>query len=363
MQMFFYVQQKTQYESAGIFLLYIYPMKILYSFIVPVYNRPDEIDELLQSMTLQDSNISFEVVIVEDGSTIPCKSVIDQYKEQLHLLYFMKPNTGPGDSRNAGMEKANGDFFLILDSDVILPKDYLFHVHSFLKNHPVDCFGGPDLAHDSFSSLQKAIDFTMTSFLTTGGIRGSKTPIQTYEPRSFNMGIQKKLFYETKGFTNIHPGEDPDLSIRIQKLGYKTVFNPLAGVYHKRRISFEKFFKQVYKFGLVRPILFKKHPSSRKLSYFFPSLFGLAFLLSIILCFFSSYSLLFLFLSYFSVVFVVSLQKFQSISISSQVLLAVIIQFFGYGLGFFNSFFKIHLFHKIPQQEFPFLFYEGKNKF
>lgn len=345
------------------FMLYIYAMNYFFSFIIPVYNRPLEVDELLSSISKQQGKISFEVVIIEDGSTQTCEEVVKKYNTKFAIQYLQKENTGPGDSRNYGMQKANGNFFLILDSDVILPTHYLQNVDAFLIAHKADCFGAPDLAHPNFSSLQKAIDFTMTSFITTGGIRGNKIHIQTYEPRSFNMGISKKLFLKTNGFTNIHPGEDPDLSIRIQKLGYKTYFIPNAGVFHKRRISWEKFFQQVYKFGLVRPILFKKHPETVKLSYYFPTLFSATLMVSLLFALNDFNYLLYVFLLYFLVLAVLSFVKFQSIKISLLVILATLIQFTGYGLGFIKSLFYIHILRRQPKNTFPFLFYTGEHQF
>ena len=344
-------------------MLYIYRMEYFYSFIVPVYNRPDEIDELLYSIQKQKGKLAFEVVIVEDGSTNTCQHVIKKYENNIQINYLEKRNTGPGDSRNYGMLNANGNFFLILDSDVILPDKYLLSVNIFLKSNNIECFGGPDLAHPNFSDLQKAIDYTMTSFLTTGGIRGSKNRIQTYEPRSFNMGISKHLFQITNGFAHIHPGEDPDLSIRIQKLGFKTAFLPDAGVFHKRRIAWAKFFQQVYKFGLVRPILFKKHPDTLKLSYFFPSLFSLFLGIALILSIFNFHYLLWLYMLYFLSLGILSFFKYKSFKISLFVILAAIIQFTGYGIGFLKSYLYIHILNRKAEAQFPFLFYTGKHKF
>jgi len=256
--------------------MYFSRMDINYSFIIPVYNRPDEIEELLTSFTSFKTKISFEVVLVEDGSTISSKSIVDKFSEELNISYFEKENTGPGDSRNFGMRNARGNFFIILDSDVILPENYLNEVDFYLGNHKVDCFGGPDAAHQAFTPIQKAINFVMTSFLTTGGIRGKKNSVKEYEPRSFNMGISKEAFVETNGFGKIHPGEDPDLAIRIKNKGFKTGFIEKAFVYHKRRIDWNKFYIQVNKFGKVRPILTSWHPYTSSIVFWFPSSFVLA---------------------------------------------------------------------------------------
>ena len=193
-----------------------------FSIIIPVYNRPDEINELLESLLQSSYKGEYEIVIVEDGSTIACEEVVAKYSNSLNISYYYKSNSGPGDSRNYGMKKAKGDYFIIFDSDCIIPDHYLSEVEKELNSNYVDCFGGPDKALKSFSNIQKAINFAMTSFLTTGGIRGGSEKISKFQPRSFNMGISKKAFLDSNGFGNIHPGEDPDLSIRLWKLGYET---------------------------------------------------------------------------------------------------------------------------------------------
>ena len=196
-------------------------MDIKYSLIIPVYNRPDEVDELLESLTKQTYK-EFEVLIIEDGSSIPCKEVCDKYASELRLTYIFKPNSGPGPSRNFGMEKATGNYFIIFDSDCIIPPGYMLAVQKGLTANYVECFGGPDAAHDSFSDIQKAINYTMTSFFTTGGIRGGSESLGKFQPRSFNMGISKKAFEQVGGFGKIHPGEDPDLTFRIWEKGFNT---------------------------------------------------------------------------------------------------------------------------------------------
>ena len=246
-----------------------------------VYNRPEEIRELLESFCDLDSPKTFEIVIIEDGSSLDSRLIVENFQSQLNISYYFKENTGPGDSRNYGMKRANGHYFIILDSDCILPNQYLSEVISFLNQHYVDCFGGPDTARYNFSELQKAINFSMTSKITTGGVRGGDKEIQGYEPRSFNMGISKEAFNASGGFGNIHPGEDPDLSIRLKAIGYKLSLIPQAFVYHKRRLSLDSFFVQVYKFGQVRPILNKWHPQSKKIAYWFPLVFVLGLVLSL----------------------------------------------------------------------------------
>ncbi|WP_042249465.1 glycosyltransferase [Jejuia pallidilutea] len=335
-------------------------MQLHYSFIIPVYNRPDEVDELLSSFQAMETQLDYEIVIVEDGSTETSKDVVEKYSADLKISYFFKENTGPGDSRNYGMQHAKGNYFIILDSDVIMPKNYLSEVDKSLKTGYVDCFGGPDAAHQSFSDLQKAINFAMTSFITTGGIRGNTNAIDKFQPRSFNMGLSKKAFLASKGFGQIHPGEDPDLSIRLWDLGFKTKLIPEAIVYHKRRISWRKFQQQVRKFGLVRPILNKWHPSTKKLTYWFPSLFIIGLDVSIILAIFGISWLLGLYILYFFIALALALYTTKSLKVAVMAILAIYIQFFGYGLGFLESTFAINFLKKDPETHFPKLFFKLK---
>ena len=334
-------------------------MQLEFSFIIPVYNRPDEINELLDSFTKLNTAIDYEIVIIEDGSTLTSKSIIEDYNSKLNIAYYYKDNTGPGDSRNYGMQHAKGNYFIILDSDCILPKEYLNEVVNGLETNYVDCFGGPDSAHKSFSNLQKAINFTMTSFITTGGIRGHKNNSSDFQPRSFNMGISKEAFLKSKGFGNIHPGEDPDLSIRLNKLGFKTALIPNAFVYHKRRVSWSKFYTQVYKFGLVRAILNKWHPESRKITYWFPTLFSFGFLVAVLLLLLNIKWLLWCYIVYFVLVFFASLFSTKSLHIAILSLVAVCIQFFGYGYGYLKSTFVVQVLKKKPEQYFQNLFFKS----
>ena len=331
---------------------------MFFSFIVPVYNRPDEIDELLESLTRFTSSIPFEVVIVEDGSTIPCENIIEKYTPKLTISYYFKSNSGPGDSRNYGMTLAKGDYYIILDSDCIIPPNYLSQVQKSLEEEYVDCFGGPDAALDSFSDIQKAINFTMTSFLTTGGIRGGSEKVDKFQPRSFNMGLSKKAFEASNGFGNIHPGEDPDLSIRLWNLDFKTKLIKNAFVYHKRRISWEKFQIQVNKFGKARPILNFWYPEYTKITFWFPSLFLLGFLFSALLAIFKIYFFIALYGFYFSLLFISSLLSNKSLKIALYSLWATIIQFYGYGKGFLQSYYKISILKQKPQEAFPELFFK-----
>lgn len=331
---------------------------MLFSLIIPVFNRPDEIAELLESLLQLDYKEDYEIVIVEDGSSIKCDDVVRDYGGKLNISYYFKENSGPGNSRNYGMQKAKGNYFIIFDSDCIIPKTYLTEVANALKQDYVDCFGGPDKALDSFSDIQKAINFAMTSFLTTGGIRGSSEKIDKFQPRSFNMGLSRKAFESSNGFGNIHPGEDPDLSIRLWKLGFETQLFPTAFVYHKRRIDWEKFYIQVNKFGKARPILNSWYPQYNKITFFFPSVFIIGFAVALILLIFTYDSFLQLYFIYFLVLFLVSTYQNKSIKVGFLSIKAVWKQFYGYGTGFMESFLKIIILKQKPQEAFPELFFK-----
>ncbi len=255
-----------------------------YSVVVPVYNRPDEVDELLDSLTRQRMR-NFEVVIVEDGSQLTCQEVCGRYADRLDISYFMKPNSGPGQSRNYGVERARGRYVLILDSDVIVPEEWLEAIDQELRCDPCEAFGGPDRAHQSFTPTQKAISYSMTSFFTTGGIRGGKKKLDKFYPRSFNMGIRRDVYTQLGGFSPMRFGEDIDFSIRIFKAGCKCRLFPAAWVYHKRRTDFRKFWRQVYNSGIARINLYKRYPESLKLVHLLPAVFtaGVAVLVLLML--------------------------------------------------------------------------------
>ncbi|MBP3510419.1 MAG: glycosyltransferase [Prevotella sp.] len=243
-----------------------------YSVIVPVFNRPDEVDELLQSLTGQTLK-DFEVIIVEDGSERDCRAVTDRYKDSLDVKYYMKPNSGPGQSRNYGAERASGEYLIVLDSDVVLPPGYMQAVDDELRREPADAFGGPDCAHPSFTDTQKAISYSMTSFFTTGGIRGGKKKLDKFYPRSFNMGIRRDVYMRLGGFSRMRFGEDIDFSIRIFKAGCRCRLFPEAWVWHKRRTDMRKFFRQVYNSGIARINLYRKYPESLKAVHLLPTVF------------------------------------------------------------------------------------------
>jgi len=327
------------------------------SFIIPVYNRPDEIDELLSSFSCLEGDKDFEIVIIEDGSSKKCDHVLKRFSD-LNISYRLKTNSGPGDSRNHGMNLAKGRYYIILDSDVILPVNYNKVLIDNLTNDYSDCFGGVDDSHKSFNNFQKAVSFSMTSFITTGHIRGGSKS-KYFQPRSFNMGISREAFLKSKGFGNIHPGEDPDLSIRLKKLGFSTKLYSDLKVFHKRRVSIASFFKQVYKFGVARTILNNRYPSSKKIIYWFPSFFSIIFLMSIILLLFKIDSLIFtLYLIYFLIVFTQSSIK-NNIWVGFLSVITTIIQFFGYGYGFLKSLIFINIFsNKKIESIFPKMFFK-----
>lgn len=342
----------------GILYFITFASMIQYSFVIPVYNRPQEIKELLESMLSMEFPHSFEVVIVEDGSTETSEDVVRDFGGKLNISYYFKPNSGPGDSRNYGMSRAKGNYFIILDSDVLMPPHYLKTVDAFLSKKFYHCFGGADAAHDSFTPLQKAINYVMTSFLTTGGIRGSAKSVQRFEPRSFNMGISKEAFEKTGGFGKIHPGEDPDLSQRILSAGYETAFIPNAYIYHKRRISWEKFYTQVKKFGTARPILNQWHPSASKPTFWLPSLFVLFVVLSLVFGVFWHWVFILPLVIYCAVVFIDSSILNRSLYIGLLTLFAVFIQFFGYGLAFAKSSWFMTILKRDPKEQFPHMFFD-----
>tara|TARA_A200000113_G_scaffold180385_1_gene166181 strand:+ start:62 stop:1066 length:1005 start_codon:yes stop_codon:yes gene_type:complete len=310
------------------------------SFIIPVFNRPDEIDELLKSFANLSGEKDFEIVIVEDGSTNKCDQIIKNYNN-LNISYYFKKNSGPGDSRNFGMKKAKGSYYIILDSDCILRDDYFENVMINLNNNYADCFGGIDDAHISFSNFQKAISFSMTSFITTGHLRGGKWS-KDFQPRSFNMGISKIAFEDSRGFINIHPGEDPDLSLRLYKKGYLIKNYDDVVVFHKRRISLKSFFTQVYKFGVARSILNSMHKDSKKIIYWFPFFFSLLLILSIFSIFLFPNKLVLLFFIYFSLILISCTIK-NNLIVAILAIVTTATQFFAYALGFLKGNTKIFL--------------------
>lgn len=309
-----------------------------YSVIIPVYNRPEEVEELLASLTLQ-AFTEFEVIVVEDGSQITCKGIVDRYEHRLNIFYFEKPNSGPGLTRNFGAERANGEYFIFFDSDCIIPTNYFLEIDKELERNNVDAFGGPDRAHPSFTNVQKAINYSMTSFFTTGGIRGGKRKLDKFHPRSFNMGISRVAFMASGGFANMRFGEDVDLSLRLIKNGFKTRLLPNAFVYHKRRTDFRKFFRQVFNSGKARINLHLLHRGSLKIVHLLPTVFVLGMMLAIIASPLLPCILLFPII-YSVAVFLHSLIIGNSLIVSLFSIGAAWVQLVGYGTGFIAAFWK-----------------------
>ena len=306
-----------------------------FSVIIPVYNRPDEIDELLHSLTMQQFT-DFEVIVAEDGSTVPCKDIVDKYTGSLDIKYFYKPNTGRGDTRNYGAERSKGDYLIIVDSDCIIPEGYFTAIEKELEEEPSDAFGGRDHAHESFTVIQKAINYSMTSFFTTGGIRGGKKKMDKFHPRSCNLGIRRELYYALGGFSEMPHGEDIDFSIRVFNAGYSCRLFPDAWVYHKRRTDFRKFFKQVYHFGEGRIALYKMYPQTLKLVYLLPSIFTVGVILLLLGSIFYP-CLLLLLLLYSLFILTDATIRNRSLLIGAYAVVASFIQLLGYGLGFLRA--------------------------
>ena len=316
-------------------------MELKFSIIIPVYNRPQEIEELLQSLTKQTFDKDFEILIIEDGSTLKSDKIVSKYTNLLNIKYYFKENSGAGESRNFGMQLATGNYFIILDSDCIIPSHYLEEVEKALKQNFTDAYGGSDAAHESFTTIQKAINYSMTSFLTTGGIRGSKKAVGKFQPRSFNFGISKKAFEATNGFSKMRIGEDIDLTFRLWENNFHTQFIENAFVYHKRRTNLKQFFRQTFLFGNARPFLSRKYPDTAKITYWFPMVFILFFGASIVFLFLGYKLPIGLFGIYFTALFLDSFIKNKKVSIAVLSIATTLIQFTGYGLGFIKGLFGV----------------------
>ena len=339
-----------------------------YSVIVPVYNRPDEVDELLESLSNQTQK-DFEVIIVEDGSVNTCKDVCDKYADILVLHYYAKENSGPGQSRNYGAERANGEYLLILDSDVVLPTDYLTTIDQSLAANPTEAFGGPDAAHPSFTPIQKAISYSMTSFFTTGGIRGGrsasgcllskgrKKALDKFYPRSFNMGIRRDVYQKLGGFTKMRFGEDIDFSYRIVEAGYRPQLFTEARVWHKRRTDFRKFFRQVYNSGIARINLEKRHPGTMKIVHLLPTVFTIGTFAQILAALVFPIALVPIIL-YSILILIDSSINNKSLWVGLLSIPAAFVQLTGYGLGFIESWWKRCVLKKDEFQAFEKTFYK-----
>ena len=343
-----------------------------FSIIIPVYNRPDEVDELLQSLCEQTVK-DFEVIIVEDGSINPCKDVCSKYAGILSLHYYAKENSGPGQSRNYGAERANGKYVIILDSDVVLPSGYLQAIEEELAQQPCEAFGGPDAAHPDFTPVQKAISYSMTSFFTTGGIRGGKAKLDKFYPRSFNMGIRRDVYQQLGGFTKMRFGEDIDFSYRIVEAGYQPRLFPEAWVWHKRRTDFRKFFRQVYNSGIARINLEKRHPGTMKLVHLLPTVFTVGVIALILISavgralmhyvdhdqfYWMCFAPWLPILLYSLLIFIDSSIKNKSPHVGLLSIPAAFVQLMGYGLGFIESWWKRCILKQDEFQAFEQTFYK-----
>jgi glycosyltransferase involved in cell wall biosynthesis len=357
--------------------------KMLYSFIIPVFNRPDEVWELLESLTRQTQK-DFEVIIVEDGSEKTCKAVCEDFADRLDIHYYYKENSGPGQSRNYGAERAHGEWLIVLDSDVVLPSDYLHAVDSsgvcrvdseefataipspdgtpvgdfsLFTLHPslIAAWGGPDAAHPDFTPVQKAISYSMTSFFTTGGIRGGKAKLDKFYPRSYNMGIRREVYLKLGGFSKMRFGEDIDFSYRIVEAGYQTRLIPKAWVWHKRRTDFRKFFRQVYNSGIARINLEKRHPGTLKLVHLLPTLFTVGVIALILISavgralmhyvdrdqfYWMCFAPWLPIIVFSAVIFADSAIRNRSLWVGLLSVPAAFVQLMGYGLGFIESWWK-----------------------
>lgn len=343
-----------------------------YSIIVPVFNRPDEVDELLGSLVGQTYS-GFEVIIVEDGSTVKCREVCRKYEGRLALAYYDKPNSGPGQSRNYGAERARGEYLIILDSDVVLPEGYMQAVDKELSACPCDAFGGADASHPSFTPVQKAISYSMTSFFTTGGIRGGKKKLDRFYPRSYNMGIRREVYEALGGFSRMRFGEDIDFSYRIVEAGFTSRLFPEAWVWHKRRTDLRKFFRQVYNSGIARINLSKRHPGTMKAVHLLPMLFTVG-VIALVLTSAAGRVLMeyddvhrwywlcaapwLPILLYSALIMADSSVQNRSLKIGAISVAAAFVQLMGYGLGFIEAWWKRCLLGRDEFQAFEKTFYK-----
>lgn len=323
------------------------------SIIVAIFNRRDELFELLNSLSFQTDKI-FEIIIVDDGSLIDLKPTIHSFDGILDIKYFRKDNSGPGLSRNYGSKRASNEWLVFVDSDVIVEKDYIHNIKKDILTIPCDAFGGADKAHRGFNLMQKAISYSMTSVFTTGGIRGNKKAVSKFQPRSFNMGVKREVFNQVGGFSEMRIGEDPDLSMTLWENGFTTAFFDTIAVYHKRRIDFGKFSKQVYQFGCARPILNQRHPKYVKISFAFPTLFFLGYILGFIEYFILGRGIILAFYGLYTfMVLIHALIVTKNIAISGMAVISTYIQMFSYGYGFLKSWIFLNVLGMKPEDAFP----------
>lgn len=310
-----------------------------YSVIVPVYNRPHELGELLHSLAIQTFR-DFEVLIVEDGSKVCSDTVVEHWSGKLNIRYFYKPNTGPGPSRNFGYTHALGDYLVVFDSDCIVPAEYFEIVERHLTPDPLDAWGGPDRAHQDFTLLQRAMGYTMSSVLTTGGIRGAKKRLGWFQPRSFNMGISRKVFEETGGFRFDRFAEDIEFSIRMKNKGFRVGLIADAFVYHKRRTTLRQFFHQVFNFGRGRVLVGNVYPEEVKVTHWFPSVFLIGTVSLLIIPIISiPFFLIVLagFIIYLLAILVHSFMVNKSMLVALLSVPSALLQLWGYGMGFLKE--------------------------
>lgn len=308
-----------------------------FSVIVPVYNRVDEINDLLESLSAQTCR-DFEVIIVEDGSTEPCGDLVRSFAGKVDVRYFYKPNEGRSIARNYGIARSSGDYLVFFDSDCVIPRDYFAILSAELDRQPLDCFGGPDAAHESFTPVQKAISFAMTSFLTTGGIRGGKVQMEKFVPRSFNMGYSRKVYDTVGGFREMF-SEDIDMSTRIRQAGFSIGLIHPAHVFHKRRVDFARFWRQVYVFGMSRITLKLLYPDSLKLVHTLPALAVIIGVLLLLLGIFVTPWFLLPIGIYLLAIFLSAWIATRSLGIALRAVPASVVQICGYGCGFIKAFF------------------------
>ena len=322
-----------------------------FSVIVPVYNRPQEVDDLLKSLAAQSCR-DFEVLIVEDGSTVDCSEQCARWAAAgVAVRYFAKDNEGRSIARNHGIERAQGDYFVFFDSDCVIPPDYFATLSAELDREPVDCFGGPDAASDDFSDVQKAISFSMTAFLTTGGIRGGKVQLERFTPRSFNMGYSRRVYEAVGGFREMF-SEDIDMSTRIRQAGFSIRLIRPAFVYHKRRTSIAKFARQTYVFGMSRITLKLLYPGSLKPVHTLPALFTLGVVAMVLLAIFWQWWAILPLVLYALLLWVSALYETRSVKIASLAVVTSFVQLLSYGTGFLRAYFwKIVLGHGRDEAE------------
>ena len=316
---------------------------MFYSVIVPVYNRPQEIHSLLACLAIQAYK-NFEVIVVESGSSIKSEDVVKIYSSKINVRYFLRGNDGQGFSRNYGMSQAKGEFFIILDSDVLLDPDFIENIHMGIQDAGLDAYGGPDKLHPAATDMQKAVNYSMTSFLTTGGIRGSKKNKGKFYPRSFNMGISRKVYEATGGYKLPFMGEDIELSARIMTLGFKIGLIENAYVYHERKKDLKSYYKQMQWFGRARININRFFPNTFKIIHLVPVLF-VSYLIGtftiMALHWQIGYALSLPLQIFFFCVFVDSLFQYHDLKVALYSIPTVFIQLYGYAIGMLQEFLGI----------------------